>query len=313
MKTLYARLFGQFMLYREEHAPIELSSPRMQELLCYVLLKRHQIVPRDALIDVFWQTSTASQARRNLRQALWHLQHTLQGVGFPQQDPLMLTTAGCVRVNPTWEIQTDVGVFERTFEQVRGVPAERLSDQQVRLLQGAIELYGGELLHGWYQEWCLAERDRLQACYLAMLDKLIARCELQCAYEDGLGYGERALHYDRSSERTHRRMMRLLYRAGDRAAALHQYDRCVAALREDLEVEPSPATTELYHQIRSGALLLSEQHTPAQSPFDAPDASSASLMEIHERLTQLWRTTLAIQMQLQDDMETVQRLLGEQR
>ncbi|NIN69138.1 MAG: hypothetical protein GTO63_31510, partial [Anaerolineae bacterium] len=81
---------------------------------------------------------------------------------------------------------------------------------------------------------CLYERERLQNMYLAILDKLVSYSEVQGAYEAGLGYGSRILSYDGARERTHRRLMRLYYLAGDRTAALRQYDSCVEALRREL-------------------------------------------------------------------------------
>src|SRR5438128_1039451 len=58
-------------------------------------------------------------------------------------------------------------------------------------------LYRGDLLEGWYSDWCLYERERLQHMYLAMLDKLMEYSESHQEYETGQTYGMRALRYDR--------------------------------------------------------------------------------------------------------------------
>ena len=50
-------------------------------------------------------------------------------------------------------------------------------------------------------------------------------------------------------ERTHRRMVRIYYKSGERTAALRQYERCVEALNDELGVEPARETVELYEQI----------------------------------------------------------------
>jgi DNA-binding SARP family transcriptional activator len=44
--------------------------------------------------------------------------------------------------------------------------------------------------------------------------------------------------------------MRLYYRAGDRTAALRQFERCITALCEELDVRPGKRTLVLYDQIR---------------------------------------------------------------
>jgi hypothetical protein len=45
--------------------------------------------------------------------------------------------------------------------------------------------------------------------------------------------------------------------SGDRPAALRQYEACVQVLEEELGVEPSPETTELYQRIYAGDLEVS--------------------------------------------------------
>lgn len=102
----------------------------------------------------------------------------------------------------------------------------------MQVIQNAVQLYQGPLLEGWYQDWCLYERERLQSMYLAMLDELMGYCEVRHDYETGLLYGMGIMSYDWARERTHRRLMRLHYLNGDRAAALRQYEQCAVALKE---------------------------------------------------------------------------------
>src|SRR5262249_37386100 len=87
-----------------------------------------------------------------------------------------------------------------------------------------------------------------------MLDKFVAYCEVHSEYEKGMDYGARILRCDRAHEIAHQHLMRILYLAGDRAGALRQYERCAAALKEELSVQPSDRTRELYRQIREDRL-----------------------------------------------------------
>jgi DNA-binding SARP family transcriptional activator len=117
-------------------------------------------------------------------------------------------------------------------------------------MRAAIQLYDGDLLEGWYQDWCLAARERIQAKYLALLDKLMAASEHRGHYEAGILYGARILEIDRAREATHQRLMRLHYLSGDRTGALRQFARCRDALRDDLAVDPSRKTIALHEAIR---------------------------------------------------------------
>jgi hypothetical protein len=87
-----------------------------------------------------------------------------------------------------------------------------------------------------------------------MLDKLIAHCEAHHQYEAGTEYGAKILRYDRGRERTHWRLMRLRYLAGDRAGRC-AHTSCVAALNQSFDVKPSQRTVALCEQIRADIVV----------------------------------------------------------
>src|SRR3712207_2418171 len=87
-----------------------------------------------------------------------------------------------------------------------------------------------------------------------MLDKLMAYAESRRQYDTAIGYGTRTLCSDPAREQTHQRLMVLHYLAENRTEALRQYQRCVGALQQELDVEPARRTVELYEQIRADRL-----------------------------------------------------------
>ena len=82
--------------------------------------------------------------------------------------------------------------------------------------------------------------------------------------------------------------MRLLALAGQRTAALKQYDKCTAALLNELGVPPSAETNALYDQIMAGEVgppsstAQAAAANAAQAPFQAP-ASSGRFLGRDER------------------------------
>jgi DNA-binding SARP family transcriptional activator len=216
-----------------------------------------------------------------------------------------------VDLNPKAELWLDVAVFEKAFLLSEGVSCQDLDADRVQTLQEAEQLYQGDLLEGCYLDWCLNERERLQTMYLAMLDKLMGSCEVGREYEAGLVYGMRILGYDRASERTHRRLMRLQYLAGDRTAALRQYKRCVAALDEELDARPSQRTTALYEQILADRLdsppaTLAEAGVP-------PEPMSRPLSEALGCLNQIVAVLTDLQREIQHHIEAVELTLKRRR
>jgi len=289
LDTLCISLFGQLRVQHDEEVLTDLFPPKLQQLFCYLLLYRDRSHPRETLASLLWENSSTAQSKKYLRQALWQLQHSVESWDRGGDRHLLLVDPDKVRLNPHMDLWLDVAVFERAFTRTQGLLGSALDAQQVQILHDAADLYQGDLLEGCFEDWCLYERERLQNIYLTLLDKLMDYCEAHNACEVGLDFGARILRYDGARERTHRRLMRLYYLAGDRTAALRQYDRCVRALRRELSVEPAARTVRLYQQIRTERFPRSTQSTPT-------DPSSSSR----------WSEMIAQLRLLQESLEEVQ-------
>jgi DNA-binding SARP family transcriptional activator len=251
MRVWQVRLFGKVSVQRDGVAVTGLPA-KVIELLCYLLLFRDRGHAREVLADVLWPEASGPRARKYLRQTLWQLRTALDGPAGPggaRPDGPFAVDAGWVRLNPdAWWL--DVEIFEAAHGICRSGPGP-LTDRQAAALDDAVVLYRGDLIESGYQDWCVQERDRFQQIYLAMLDVLMSHCEVHHRYAEGVGYGQRILRHDPAREATHRQLMRLFHAAGDRAAALRQYDRCVAALAKQLDVRPSRETVTLYQRLRT--------------------------------------------------------------
>jgi DNA-binding SARP family transcriptional activator len=286
------RLFGQVTIYRAGEPITGLETGKVQELLCYLLLHRDRAHSRDVLADTLWGDHPTARAKKYLRQALWQLQTVLKPLAGSTAGRLLHVAADHVAVKAGAELWVDVAAFEEAFARVEDVPDRQLDAERAARLDEAVRLYRGELLGGYYQDWCLRERERLQGLYLAMLDKLMAYAESRRQYETAIGYGACALRCDPAREQTYQRLMVLHYRSGNRTEALRQYQRCVAALRQELDVEPAERTVELYEQIRadraqerSAALDLVERE--AAPPDARPLSPGVALQRLRALMTEL--------------------------
>lgn len=285
MSTLYVCLLGKFRVQFGEQDFTDLYPYKLQELFCYLLLYRDRSHQREALAAQLWCDSSTSQSKKNLRQALWQLQSATDGQGCYPNRHLLATDPYYVRIDPDANLWLDVSVLEQAFERAQGTAGRTLDVPRVDALRQAIALYRGDLLEGWFQDWCLYERERLQNMYLASLDKLMDYCEVNGQYETGLAYGARTLRCDEARERTHRRLMRLHYLAGDRTAAMRQYEHCIEALRRELAVGPASRTVALYEQIRSERLTTPAPQRSSSSPVPGPPDLELSLQQLQSTLT----------------------------
>jgi len=115
----------------------------------------------------------------------------------------------------------------------------------------------------------------------------------------GIIYAGHILRLDRAHERTHRRLMRMHYLGGDRTAALRQYQRCLAALGEELGIRPSARTEALYARVAASDAAL------APAAEDAlPGGETPLLTSIMEHLQQLQTLVGNLQHQVQDHITT---------
>lgn len=164
-----------------------------------------------------------------------------------------------MEVDPDWiqlkscdQLNVDVTRFDEATRSCHGIPGPQLDPAGRQRLEDAVRLYRGDLLDGWFQDWCLFERERLQNDFLETLEKLVCVCEAGCDSERGLAYARRMLAVDPAREQVHRHVMRLHVLAGNRIQALREFQRCERTLIQELGVKPSQETCALYESIRDG-------------------------------------------------------------
>lgn len=246
------RLLGKFQVRRDSEVLDGVFVGKVHELFCYLLLHRDLPLRREDLGSILWRDLPETTGRKYLRHILWRLQRILSppepGAG---DERLVQAEVEWVRLNSGPNLRLDVALLEETFGRVEALPVRDWDGATLRAVRDVIDLYHGGLLGAWNYEWCQYRRERLEAMYLALLERLVLYSLYRHDTPLGLLYGAKILDVDPAHELTHRRLMRLRYFSGDRTGALRQYEECRRALREQLDVDPSRRTTVLYEQIQS--------------------------------------------------------------
>ena len=291
-------LFGRFNGRYASSAPICPDRGKTQDLLCYLLVNRSRSHHREDLGAQFWGDFTTTQSKKYLRQTLWQLQKSLDQVS-PEGPRLLTVEPEWVHLNSEAERWLDIETFENNFANARNLQSGELGAIELRRLRESVDLYAGQLLQGWYHEWCVFDADRLEAMYLTVLDKLMDHCEATHDYGGGIEFGNRVLRCDRAREVTHRRLIKLLYLGGDRTAALHQYRKCVTALKEALGVLPSSSTEELHDHVRADRW----------EDVLANLAGATPLHKTMDRLAQVQSALCQMQTMVKDEIGALERLI----
>jgi Predicted ATPase len=142
---------------------VEVTRFRTQKaaaLLAYLALRPHRQYGREELADLFWPDATPESARVNLRTTLSSVRRTLRTTTLPGEQFLLSQGNHTIGLAPDL-IETDVARFEAAVRQKRWDEANRL--------------YAGPFLPGFYDDWILLERERLETLHAEVLAALAAR------------------------------------------------------------------------------------------------------------------------------------------
>ncbi len=279
MTTLKISLLGGLRLSWGEQELPALSPLKLEALLAFLLLHRQQPIPRDELAERLWPDRPEAEARANLRRHLHLLRQALPPGAW------ILSERETVQWNPAADFWLDVEAFTRSAQ----------ADGEC---EPCLELYQGDLLPELYDEWLIPERERLSALLLQALQRAVEHDAGQGKYASALRYAQRLLVYDPLHEETHRMAMRLAYLAGDRQAALRQFEECRDVLRRELDVDPMPATLELHRAILEGQPVTWPAKEPTgtviELPACEPAATAAPIIVVPSVRVQRRRWPLAL-------------------
>ena len=239
---LLISLFGGFHV-ELDGAPIhDFRTNRARSLLAYLAIESGRAHARERLAAFFWPEMAPADALRNLRQAIYALRIAL-GDG---DDALLHVTRTEMRLAGAPLVACDVTRFRRHLA----------ADE----LAGAVALYHGDLLAGFdsgsapLDAWLATVREQCHCQALDALETLAERALAAGDWDGARRFAQRQLAFEAWREVAHGQLMRALAMAGDRSAALAQFDACREILAAELGVLPGEAVTQLHAQIQSGAL-----------------------------------------------------------
>ena len=216
---------------------------------------------------MFWPDDAESDARRKFSQNLWRVKQALDPVGYGS---LIHVAGDDITIAAGASVEVDV------IEFVAGTAATIAprSEASVRRLLEAVELYKGEFMHGFYEDWVVREQRRTGELYLRALTRLVQALKATGANDEALIYARKLTWQEPLREEAHREVMRLCMLLDRPMEALRQYERLEDDLYRELGVEPEPSTKDLFEAIaeRRGVVhspLMRDDHPPhpAEAPF----------------------------------------------
>jgi hypothetical protein len=157
---------------------------------------------------------------------------------FPQVDRFLKITPAYIQWNHELPFYSDV----REFEQAA-------NGRTLYELRTAEELYRGELLPGFYEEWLGAKREQLAQTYLNVLDKFISILESLREYSSALFIANKLLVHNKLREETYRTLMQLHALNIDKAGVMQIYQQLHNILQTELGIDPTDETKQLLEKL----------------------------------------------------------------
>lgn len=236
-------MFGGLRVHVGGKTVERFATQKAAGLLAY-LAHHRQLQPRELLIELFWPDGLQNTGRASLSQALSTLRRQLEPPGVPSGG-VIVSSKSHVGLNPE-AVQTDVGRFQVVMQRSR---QEAGRNERLQLLREAVEIYRGDLLPGFYEDWIVNEQQWLAGLYFEAVEALIQLLEGQGDLHEALEYALRAVDRDPLREESHRRVMRLYAATGQRKSALAQLTQLKEILHRELADEPTQATLLLARSV----------------------------------------------------------------
>jgi len=250
--SIHLRLLGPLELRAGDESELSavLKQPKRLALLAYLAASApHRFHRRDTLLALFWPDLDDAHARSALRRALYFLRKELGTDSITGRGDEVSTAADVL-----W---CDVAAFREA------VQSRRETD--------AMELYRGDLLEGVFvssapefEHWVDSERTQLRMQAAEAAWSLAGKAERAGDLRDAARWGRRAAAFAPDDEAVARRLIALLDRVGDGAAALQAYEALERHLTTELDLEPSPETRALIESVRARPAMARAQAAAAR-------------------------------------------------
>ena len=220
------RLLGGFELTVDGVA--KEMPPAAARLVAFLGLQARPMV-RSHVAGVLWGDRSEDRASACLRSAIWR------------------ANAGAPVISSS---RTRVALADVTVDARDAAGAAH--EQLVGAGPIAPDALSGELLPGWYDDWVIVERERLRQLCTEGLEQMAQALLDEGLWSRAIEAALAVISAEPLREVAHRVIIDAHAGAGNRGAALRQYETCRALLDRELGLAPSPAVVAAVERVRRG-------------------------------------------------------------
>ncbi len=249
---LYA--LGPFkIVVNGKRIPLEqCPSKKALSLLKYLFFKRHEGgVLVDEALELLWPEMNPKSTRSNLRVALSMLRKVFKNQGNGSNDFTNLIRDGDrLQLSLGKSGWSDVDEFLNQAKLADYKEKKNLLSEALKHYEKIVELYRGDFLSGdLYADWSYMEREYLRDQYITSLMRMVECHQRLDNHSEAISTLYRVLKTDKYREDAYCELMSLCASTGRKGEMLRTYDLCRRAIEEDLKLELSSSTRELFKRI----------------------------------------------------------------
>ncbi len=249
---LAIQTLGHFRVWRPDRTEVSTADwdrEKARTLFQYLITRRRALTPKERIAFDLWPHLDDERADRDFKVALNAVLKALEPDRPPRAESRFILREGTAYglVRSLYDVDAD------RFNDLISVAARAETSDPERAVtdyRAAVDLYSGDYLpDAIYADWASAERERLLTLYLSSASRLAELLLERRQDQEAIALAEAVLSRDPCWEEAYRILMHAHQHRGNRPQAVRAYQRCVRALRDELDLEPMPETERLFRKI----------------------------------------------------------------
>lgn len=259
---------------------VNLETRKAVALLAYLSITFPSPFSREYLATLFWQEYDQQHANANLRRTLYSINSVL-GPDFITGNREKVT------INPSYQLLQDVSDFRQLLANVKSHHHQgNVCIECIGNLEKATALYRGSLLEGLnlrdsteFDHWQYLERENYLLEFSSSLEKLALAYASIGEWEKAIQKARQWVSFDHLDENAQRTLIKLYTQAGQRSAALHQFEEYSRILKDELGQSPDEETISLFRDIQTGRMKKTESFSEINTTSNQGDLKKQSILK----------------------------------
>lgn len=236
---------GEPAIYLQQEPVTRWRMARAMEL-CFYLLNCARPMRKEAIITALWPEAD-EQTTRTFYSTIYYLRQALGG------EPVIIAKGGtyALKLDALYghEVYYDVASFEDYQLKAKQALDEEQDEKAQASYLEMVNLYRGDYVQPFYNDWCTQRRDELRSAYLEARQQLALIAWRAEDLDESIVHWQHMLAVDNWLEEAHYGLMRCYARQGKRGLALRQYQRCKDTLEQEFGAAPKASIQNLYHRL----------------------------------------------------------------